>query len=68
MENSKGVAVINSGIRTNYPKQEKVKYFYFHLEAPNGEIIAASEIYTQKHNVTELLAKYFPEFEVIDAS
>ena len=29
---------------------DKRREYRFHLKAPNGEIIAASEGYTQKHN------------------
>lgn len=42
--------------------------FYFRLVGTNGETIAQSEAYTQKHNVTEILQKYFPEWEVKDAT
>lgn len=40
--------------------------FYFRLIGDNEEIISQSEAYTQKHNVTEVLAKYFPEWTVKD--
>lgn len=40
--------------------------FRFVLKAANGETIATSETYTQKHNVTEVLVEYFPNFEVVD--
>ena len=42
--------------------------FRFVLKASNGEVIAtsATEFYTQKHNVREVLEKYFPNFEIID--
>lgn len=40
--------------------------FRFVLTADNHEIIATSEIYTQKHNITDLLKTYFDNFDVID--
>ncbi len=40
--------------------------FRFVLKGANGEIIATSETYTQKHNVTEILQVAFPNFEVVD--
>lgn len=42
--------------------------FRFKLVGKNGEVIATSgsETYTQKHNVTEVLADYFPGFSVVD--
>jgi len=40
--------------------------YRFILVAANGEPIATSETYTQKHNVTELLATHFSDFEVVD--
>lgn len=40
--------------------------FRFILKSANGEPIATSETYTQKHNCTELLEKYFPAFEIVD--
>lgn len=46
---------------------QKVEYSYFFtLIGDNGEIVAQSEAYTQKHNAVEVLAKYFPNFDVID--
>ena len=42
--------------------------FRFTLIAENGEVIATSETYTQKHNVTDLIQAHFPEFEVVDKS
>jgi uncharacterized protein YegP (UPF0339 family) len=45
----------------------KLKHqFRFILYGQNNEIIATSETYTQKHNVTELLDKYFPNFKQVD--
>lgn len=49
-----------------WPGHQPDEYFYFTLVGNNGEPIAQSEQYTQKHNVTELLRKYFPTFEVHD--
>lgn len=40
--------------------------FRFVLKGKNGEIIATSESYTQKHNVIELLEIYFPAFIIDD--
>jgi uncharacterized protein YegP (UPF0339 family) len=59
-------AEIYRGQRRNYPSQEVVPYYYFVLVSANGEPIATSEIYTQKHNATELIEKHFPAFEVVD--
>ena len=42
------------------------EYYYFTLVGDNGEPIAQSEQYTQKHNVTEVLRKYFPAYDVKD--
>lgn len=48
-------------------KQGKMKgQFRFVLKGRNGETIAVSETYTQKHNVTKLLKKYFTLFEIVD--
>ncbi len=50
---------------------DKSGEYRFHLKAPNGEIIAASEGYTQKHNCLsgiESIKKYAPEADVIDLS
>lgn len=41
-------------------------HYFFRLVANNGEPIAQSEQYTQKHNVTEVLEKFFPNFMPID--
>lgn len=40
--------------------------FRFILKAGNNEPIAHGETYTQKHNVKELLEKYFPLFTIED--
>lgn len=40
--------------------------FRFVLKAVNGEPIATSETYTQKHNVLDVLTTYFPNFEIVD--
>lgn len=42
--------------------------FRFNVKGSNGEVIATSETYTQKHNVTEVLQKYFPLFTIVDKS
>ena len=40
--------------------------YYFRLVGDNGEQIASSEAYTQKHNVTKILDDYFPLWEIKD--
>lgn len=40
--------------------------FRFVLKGNNGEIIASSESYTQKHNVIDVLTLYFPGFTIED--
>lgn len=40
--------------------------YYFRLIGGNGEIVAQSEAYTQKHNAVSALKKYFPQWEVKD--
>jgi hypothetical protein len=42
--------------------------FRFILKGDNGENLSQNETYTQKHNVWEVLNKYFPEFNVEDIS
>jgi Domain of unknown function (DUF1508) len=42
------------------------EHFWAVLVAPNGETVMTSETYTQKHNVTEMLNKYFPMWEQKD--
>lgn len=51
-----------STIKTDIRAGEE--YYYFALYAPNHEIIAQSEQYTDKHNVIDLLEKYFPTFPI----
>jgi hypothetical protein len=41
-------------------------HYYFRLVANNGEPIAQSEQYTQKHNAEEIIDKYFSNFMKID--
>lgn len=43
----------------------KVEYRFRHV-GDNEEIIVQSEGYTQKHNVMEVLRKYYPEWKVKD--
>ena len=48
-------------------KSPKDWLWYFHLKAPNGEIIANSEGYTNKDNCRngiELLKKYAPNADI----
>jgi hypothetical protein len=40
--------------------------FKFKLVGDNGEDLSQNESYTQKHNVTEVLVKYFPNFAIED--
>ena len=42
------------------------KWYWFTLVGANGEPIAKGEEYTQKHNATEVLRKYFPYADVKD--
>lgn len=41
-------------------------HYWFNLVAHNGEPICKSEEYTQKHNALDILAKYFPDFKLVD--
>lgn len=41
-------------------------HYWFRLVAHNGEPICKSEEYTQKHNALDVLAKYFPDFKLVD--
>lgn len=47
-------------------KGKKKGEFRFTLLAGNGEVIAVSETYTQKHNVIGLLTVHFPSFKIED--
>lgn len=61
------VAEIRKGRRQLLVRAIRFKtWYYFTLVGNNGEPIAQSEQYTQKHNATEVLRKYFPTFEVQD--
>jgi uncharacterized protein YegP (UPF0339 family) len=40
--------------------------YYFRILGDNGEVIAQSEGYTQRHNAIEVLNKYFPKAKVVD--
>ena len=42
--------------------------FKFKLVADNGENLSPQEKYTQKHNIQEVLNKYFPGFEIVDTT
>lgn len=46
----------------------KPDQFRFKLKGTNGKVIATSELYKNKRDVTSLLKKYFPQFEVEDLS
>ena len=43
----------------------KVRW-YFRILGDNGEIIAQSEGYTQRHSAIEVLNKYFPEAHFVE--
>jgi hypothetical protein len=62
-----GIAEIHKGRKQLLLRVPTFKkwYWFVHIGA-NGEIIAKSEEYTQKHNVTEVLRKYYPTFEIQD--
>lgn len=47
-------------------KGKKAGQFRFKLVADNGEDLSQNETYTQKHNVIEVLTKYFPNFVIVD--
>lgn len=40
--------------------------FRFLLKSENGQVIATSETYTQKHECLETLVNNFPQFEIVD--
>jgi len=40
--------------------------FYFRLVGRNGEVLAQSEGYTQKHNIVQLHKRYFYNWEKKD--
>ena len=40
--------------------------YYFRIVGDNGETIAQSEGYTQRHSAVEVLNKYFPKAKVVD--
>lgn len=40
--------------------------YYFRIVGDNGEVIAQSEGYTQRHNAVEVLNKYFPKAKVVE--
>jgi hypothetical protein len=42
------------------------EHYWFVLVASNGETVATSEQYTQKHSAVEVLDKYFPQWEQKD--
>jgi uncharacterized protein YegP (UPF0339 family) len=47
-------------------KGKRVGQFKFKLVGDNGEDLSQNESYTQKHNVMEVLTKYFPNFVIVD--
>ena len=40
--------------------------YYFRIVGDNGETIAQSEGYTQRHNAVEVLNRYFPLAKVVE--
>jgi uncharacterized protein YegP (UPF0339 family) len=42
--------------------------FRFVLIGDNGENLSQQESYTQKHNVIEVIEKYFSNFPIVDAT
>lgn len=40
--------------------------YYFKLIGDNNEQVSSSEAYTQKHNATEVLNKYFADWPIKD--
>ena len=40
--------------------------YYFRILGDNGEVIAQSEGYTQRHNAVEVLNRYFPKAKVVE--
>jgi len=40
--------------------------YFFRLVADNGEIVAQSEAYNEKKNAVATLARYFPQFSIVD--
>lgn len=46
----------------------RTRMFWFVLVGENGEILVHSENYSQKHNVMEVLNKYFPDFKIEDTT
>jgi hypothetical protein len=49
-----------------WPGHKPKDYFFFTLTGDNDEPVAQGEQYTQKHNMVEVLDKYFPNFTVVD--
>jgi len=43
----------------------KVRW-YFRILGDNGEVIAQSEGYTQRHSAVEVLNRYFPKAKVVE--
>lgn len=61
------IAEIHRGKRQLLVRAIRFKtWYYFTLIGDNGEPVAQSEQYAQKHSVTEVLRKYFPSFDVKD--
>jgi hypothetical protein len=62
------VEVCKKQKRKRWPGHNPDSYFYFRIVAANGEIIAQSEQYTQKHNAMSIVRKYFSplDWEVKD--
>ena len=62
------------GIAKVYKKQRQLlvrairfkTWYYYTLVGANGQVLCTSENFTQKHNVEEVLRKYFYNFEPQD--
>jgi hypothetical protein len=62
-----GIALLQKAHKPKrWPGDEGEPYYFFSLIAYNHEPICQSEQYTQKHNATEIINKYFHEFELSD--
>jgi hypothetical protein len=44
------------------------EHYWARFVGANGETVGKTEEYTQKHNLTAILRKYYPNFEVQDLS
>ena len=49
-------------------KAERVRGFRYKLKGTNGESLGTSQFYTRKESAIDTLAKYHPNFDVIDGT